>query len=155
MYLTAVKKITFPSFATSETKMGKSKLIPLWAIKQIGFSSLFKKLYIALKTSSSNLLWFLKERSSRFETLTASGCIFLEGLMHKFNLFVTRGLTFLDLLQSTNLSLSIAEKNTSVIFAGGSLRRPVVSISKKTRLFIIKGAVEFEVDMFSMIPQIF
>ena len=75
--------------------------------------------------------------------------------MHKFNLFVTRGLTFLDLLQSTNLSLSIAEKNTSVIFAGGSLRRPVVSISKKTRLFIIKGAVEFEVDMFSMIPQIF
>lgn len=95
---------------------------------------LFKKLTITLKTSSSNLLCLPKLRLSSFDKLVATGSMGLEGSMHRFSRLVTRGI-FLD-LHPINCNRSTPQKFNSVILAGWSQGRPVVSRSKNTRLLM-------------------
>lgn len=58
----------------------------------------------------------------------------LEGSMHRFSRLVTRGI-FLD-LHPINCNRSTPQKFNSVILAGWSQGRPVVSRSKNTRLLM-------------------
>ena len=127
--------------------MGKSKHEPLWATRQLGFLSLFKKENIFWKTSISNLVWCCNISMFKFDISAALECRDLQGFRHKFNLLVTRGRNFPWLLQSMNWFLSMLQKCNSVIFAGESFRRPVVSKSKNTSVLIINGTVEYLEDI--------
>ncbi len=87
-----------------------------------------------LYTFSSNLLCWPRLALSSFDMSVATGSIGRDGSMHKFKRLVTRGI-FLA-MHPINWDRSTPQKFNSVILAGWSLGSPVVSKSKKTRLWM-------------------